>query len=474
MKASGSGPTLATEITAPIVTPDEHASGRLVILSKTMAGREFVLDKPAMVIGRTEENDIWVNHRSISRHHAKVVRENGNYAIVDLQSANGVRVNGEEYGKVELRTRDVVDLGHVRFRFVAPNEDFLFGRDAQPVDIATEGQSSKLLWAAVGLLLLGVVAFLILSGDKKESGSNSGKDTPIKAIIDDPPLIDDPPPLPAVVNDASVGSTANSANDAQIATYLNQANSAETGESWGALAQAANKILELDPANPKAKALLAKAELEKTSQKSYEKFTTSLAKTPKKYVLAAAAFDEIDEGSVYKGQAEDLHEQAKAEFGAEQRAAAGRAVAQKGKSCQNAIALILSNVPNEWVSVSKEIRGFKCSKDTSRPPNNTTNNNTKPPPPPPPKDLGPPIEELVEQAEDAVKNTQYGKGSRLCRQALERDPNNQKAITACAIAACNLKNGSAAKKYVRRIKSSQRRQGLKQICLRLGVTGFDE
>ena len=50
-------------------------------------------------------------------------------------NANGVRVNGEEYGKVELRKGDHIDLGHVRLRFVAPGEDFVFDRDAQVVDV---------------------------------------------------------------------------------------------------------------------------------------------------------------------------------------------------------------------------------------------------------------------------------------------------------------------------------------------------
>ena len=57
--------------------------------------------------------------------------ETGRYVIADQRSTNGVRVNGNQYGKVELRAGDYIDLGWVRFRFVAPNELFLFSRDVQ-------------------------------------------------------------------------------------------------------------------------------------------------------------------------------------------------------------------------------------------------------------------------------------------------------------------------------------------------------
>jgi pSer/pThr/pTyr-binding forkhead associated (FHA) protein len=64
-------------------------------------------------IGPGGSNDIVVRHGSVSRTHAVITRdvENGRYVIVDLRSTNAVRVNGKQYGKVQLRAGDYVDLG---------------------------------------------------------------------------------------------------------------------------------------------------------------------------------------------------------------------------------------------------------------------------------------------------------------------------------------------------------------------------
>ncbi len=467
--ANGTGPQVATELASPI-TSDEHANGRLVILSKTMAGREFVLDKPAMVIGRTEENDIWVNHRSISRHHAKVVRENGSYAIVDLQSANGVRVNGEEYGKVELRTRDVVDLGHVRFRFVAPNEDFLFGRDAQPVDIATEGQGSKLLWGAVIVLLLGVGAFFMFGGDdEKDPGTSAGNDPKDLPAITDPPVIDDPPPVPTVEIDAAVAEAVDTGNEKQLATYLKQATASQEREAWSALAQAANKILRIDPSNEQAKGFAEQAALEKLNKARFEKFHQSIGQ--KRLAKAAGDFAKIDDESVYKVKGQPDHDKAKASYQKSQMSQAKKS--SKNKRCSSELARLVANTPPEWSDIAEELGRVKCKEVVAtRPP---VNNNPDPKvPPTPPTPSGPGYDVLIAQAKLAVKNTQYGKGLKLCRQALEHKPGDQEALMACTIASCNLKNGQSAKKFFRKIRSGQRRNGLKQICFRLKVPGFDE
>src|SRR5438067_1953198 len=49
--------------------------GKLVAVSSNFARKEFDLSRPQMIIGRTDDNDIVVNHRSISRNHAKITRD---------------------------------------------------------------------------------------------------------------------------------------------------------------------------------------------------------------------------------------------------------------------------------------------------------------------------------------------------------------------------------------------------------------
>jgi pSer/pThr/pTyr-binding forkhead associated (FHA) protein len=152
--------------------------GKLVVVSSNFAGKEFDLTRPQMIIGRTDENDIVVNHRSISRNHAKVTRdpETGRYTNSDLQSSNGVRVNGQDYGKVEMRRGDTVDLGHVRLRFVEPGEDFVFARDAVIADVPESGSKKTLFIVAAAVILLGIGgAYVVMSG--KDAGTTAGGGT---------------------------------------------------------------------------------------------------------------------------------------------------------------------------------------------------------------------------------------------------------------------------------------------------------
>jgi len=98
---------------------------RLVCVSTEYAGKDFPINRPEVVIGRVEDNDVVIEHRSVSRNHAKVMFDGRVHKIIDLQSANGILVNGEEYAITDLRKNDLIELGHVKFRFIPAGEPFV-------------------------------------------------------------------------------------------------------------------------------------------------------------------------------------------------------------------------------------------------------------------------------------------------------------------------------------------------------------
>jgi pSer/pThr/pTyr-binding forkhead associated (FHA) protein len=109
---------IATANTIPSPKPKSQPPPRLVALSGPAIGAEFTLTKPALRIGRDERLDIWINHKSISHEHAEVQVNDGKVTVFDLQSANGMRVNGVDASRAILEAGDVLELGEVRFRFV--------------------------------------------------------------------------------------------------------------------------------------------------------------------------------------------------------------------------------------------------------------------------------------------------------------------------------------------------------------------
>ncbi len=69
-------------------------------------------------IGRSENNDMTVTDVSISRHHAQILHDqSGNFRILDLNSKNGVLVNGKKIAEEFLEEGNQVELGDVIFRF---------------------------------------------------------------------------------------------------------------------------------------------------------------------------------------------------------------------------------------------------------------------------------------------------------------------------------------------------------------------
>jgi pSer/pThr/pTyr-binding forkhead associated (FHA) protein len=68
-------------------------------------------------IGRTPDNDIQVDASWISRHHAVLLSSADNCIVEDLNSTNGVLVNGRRVGRQILHDGDTVKVGKTEFRY---------------------------------------------------------------------------------------------------------------------------------------------------------------------------------------------------------------------------------------------------------------------------------------------------------------------------------------------------------------------
>lgn len=80
--------------------------------------QSFRLEQAAITIGRHSDNDFRLNNDSVHRHHAHVaILADDVVMITDLDTANGVVVNGERISKIELKDGDLIELGEVRFRY---------------------------------------------------------------------------------------------------------------------------------------------------------------------------------------------------------------------------------------------------------------------------------------------------------------------------------------------------------------------
>jgi predicted component of type VI protein secretion system len=94
---------------------------RLVAKSPEFAGKSFELTGPEMTVGRLEDNQIQLEHASVSGHHAVLTLDEQDYALKDLDSTNGSRVNGEKITTQKLRRNDIVRLGNIELLYDSEN-----------------------------------------------------------------------------------------------------------------------------------------------------------------------------------------------------------------------------------------------------------------------------------------------------------------------------------------------------------------
>jgi pSer/pThr/pTyr-binding forkhead associated (FHA) protein len=70
-----------------------------------------------VVLGRAPESDVQLQHETVSKKHAEIVREGRSIVLRDLESYNGTYVNGRWIAETTLKFRDKIGIGrfHVTF-----------------------------------------------------------------------------------------------------------------------------------------------------------------------------------------------------------------------------------------------------------------------------------------------------------------------------------------------------------------------
>lgn len=83
----------------------------VVVLSGDRMGEMFPLKDDRTTIGRGLQTDVRINDEGISRTHAVVEMENGDYLLSDAGSTNGTFANGNKVDRYKLQEGDKIQIG---------------------------------------------------------------------------------------------------------------------------------------------------------------------------------------------------------------------------------------------------------------------------------------------------------------------------------------------------------------------------
>lgn len=92
------------------------AGDALLVINRGGSGSSRILiDTDSTTVGRHPQSDIFLDDITVSRHHAKFVREQGQIYLEDLGSLNGTYLNRKLVDeRVQLQAGDEIQIGKYR------------------------------------------------------------------------------------------------------------------------------------------------------------------------------------------------------------------------------------------------------------------------------------------------------------------------------------------------------------------------
>jgi pSer/pThr/pTyr-binding forkhead associated (FHA) protein len=101
----------------PALESLERGQALLVVRSGPTAGSTIMLDADEVSVGRATEAGVFLDDVTVSRQHARFVRDADGYAVHDDGSLNGTYVNRERVESRRLISGDEIQVGRFRLSF---------------------------------------------------------------------------------------------------------------------------------------------------------------------------------------------------------------------------------------------------------------------------------------------------------------------------------------------------------------------
>lgn len=93
-------------------------AAKLILSMNGVVLQEYALNKERMTIGRKEHNDIVIDNLAVSGEHAAIVTLLNDSFLEDLDSTNGVVVNGAVTKKHFLQNNDLIEIGKYKLKYL--------------------------------------------------------------------------------------------------------------------------------------------------------------------------------------------------------------------------------------------------------------------------------------------------------------------------------------------------------------------
>lgn len=95
---------------------------KLMVAHPNEESVEFPIIQGRLILGRTEDNDLQIDSKFVSRHHAQILTYNKDSILQDLNSTNGIYMQGKRVKKRRLRDGDLFVIGEHELLYVRESE----------------------------------------------------------------------------------------------------------------------------------------------------------------------------------------------------------------------------------------------------------------------------------------------------------------------------------------------------------------